>query len=376
MSHPQRSIDDCPFREDVCQHQGQETACCAFLREITGVGATEACRVSRDACTACVESFLPSADDISPVIASLLYGVTEDILAADGVEGCDAETARRLNAWASDCIPLLAPDEENSVAVTTRQGRSAATLPPVETLVPRTVAANMARIEQWAVGVTTAPRRVSTLDACLDSLSASGFTEARLFMDASVPLPSAFAGMEVTLREPQIGAWPSYYLALVELLMRNPHADAFMLVQDDVLFFDHPDLKEYLSRSMWPEGTPAIASLFCPSEYTRPVDGWCQFSPEKAWVLGAEAFVFSAEAARQFISDSIVIRHRLRLGGDGLVHIDDVIGEWAQRLRIPLYFPTPSLVQHIGHVSTLWPSVRALGKRRADRFVGDIVDER
>jgi len=375
MSHVRRNVEDCPFRSDVGKIQDREMACCGFLREITGVKQVQLCHVARDACEACAETFLPSFDDINPVVASLLFNLTEQITSAGGTAGCDANKARRLNAVATDSIPTLLPGEDDCVAVKTRLGRSANRLPPVEQLLPKPTGGNRASIEKWSVGVTTAPRRVPTLDDCLDSLIAAGFQKPRLFMDSAVPVSAEFADLDVTLREPQIGAWPSYYLALVELIMREPDADAFMLVQDDALFFDHPDLREYLEQAMWPEDTPAIASLFCPSRYTQPVDGWQQFPSDNAWVFGAETFVFSRDAARQFIADEIVVLHRWRPGKDGLVHIDDVIGEWVRRQQVPLFYPTPSLVQHIGHVSTLWPSVRAVGRRRADRFAGDIIDQ-
>lgn len=374
MSHLPHKVEDCPFRSDVGQIQDHETACCGFLHQVTGVSETRLCRVARDACEACVETFLPSVNDVNPVVASLLFNLSDQISVAGGVEGCDAEKAQSLNSWATENIPTLLPNEDDSVAVATRRDRSARSLPPIEQMLPKPTGDNMACIEKWAVGVTTAPRRVPTVDDCLDSLIAAGFRHPRLFMDSIVPVSTEFAELEVTRREPQIGAWPSYYLALVELMMREPDADAFMLVQDDVLFFDHPGLREYLEQAMWPIDTPAIVSLFCPSRYTQSVDGWHRFPEDKAWVFGAETFVFSREAARQFVADEIVGLHRSRPGKDGLVHIDDVIGEWAQRKQVALYYPTPSLVQHIGHVSTLWPSVRAVGRRRADRFAGDIAE--
>ena len=33
--------------------------------------------------------------------------------------------------------------------------------------------------------------------------------------------------------------------------------------------------------------------------------------------------------------------------------VDDVIGMWAERSDVPIWYPTPSLVQHIGETSTI-----------------------
>jgi hypothetical protein len=46
--------------------------------------------------------------------------------------------------------------------------------------------------------------------------------------------------------------------------------------------------------------------------------------------------------------------HRWNPKHKGLANLDALIGQWAERSRVPIFFPTPSLVQHIGHVSTLW----------------------
>ena len=73
------------------------------------------------------------------------------------------------------------------------------------------------------------------------------------------------------------------------------------------------------------------------------------------------------------MTDPIVFDHRsnCRLG---LLGIDIEIGRWAHESRLPIYFPTPSLVQHIGDSSSIWvaPDARAMGNRRADRFSGEI----
>jgi hypothetical protein len=223
-------------------------------------------------------------------------------------------------------------------------------------------------VHSWAVGVITSPRPVPTLTACLDSLIRAGWGRPRLFVDSSTTISSRHADLPLTLREPRVGAWPNYYLALAELVFREPEADAYLLVEDDVLFFDREDLRGYLERILWPSETIGAVSLYCASEYTRSTSGWHRFDGE--WVWGALAFLFSQESARRFLGDPEVIAHRSRKQ-TGLVDTDTLIGNWASRQNLPIFFPTPSLVQHIGETSAIWPSARALGLRRADRFAGD-----
>jgi hypothetical protein len=73
------------------------------------------------------------------------------------------------------------------------------------------------------------------------------------------------------------------------------------------------------------------------------------------------------------VTDPLVFEHRSN-PTEGLVNIDILIGRWAHGRQLPIYFPSPSLVQHIGNESSIWsdPDSRAIGDRRADRFAGDI----
>jgi hypothetical protein len=136
---------------------------------------------------------------------------------------------------------------------------------------------------------------------------------------------------------PAIGAWPNFYLTLLELVLGKPKADAILIVQDDAQFYDRENLRDYLGSILWPRETPGIVSLYCSAAYTREAAGWAVC--DTRWEWGALAFVFPLD-----------------------------------RNAIPIWYPTPSLVQHIGETSTVWPGVPAAGFRRADFFAGDLCD--
>ncbi len=206
-----------------------------------------------------------------------------------------------------------------------------------------------------------------TLADCLASLAKAGWDRPRLFVDGDVTVPAAAAHLPRTDRRPQIGAWPNYYLALGELLMRDPEADAYMIVQDDSLFADF-DVRDYLERVLWPGRRPGIASLFCSRAYTRPEPGWRAF--EGVWIWCALAFVFPRDAAQRFLADRDVVLHRWSKTRHNLAEIDWRVGQWAADHGVPVYYPTPSLVQHIGEVSSLWKGLRLQGDRRATWFAG------
>jgi len=174
--------------------------------------------------------------------------------------------------------------------------------------------------------------------------------------------------LPVVLRGRPIGAWPSYYLALSELVLREPQADAYLLVQDDAAFYDRENVRQYLEEISWPTST-GVVSLYCSEAYSQPTSGW--YALDERWVWGAVAFLFPRESARRLLCDERVLAHRWRGPDGGLRNIDAVVGDWVRRSALQVFYPTPSLVQHIGDASTLWPAGRAWLKRRADRFAGD-----
>jgi hypothetical protein len=179
-----------------------------------------------------------------------------------------------------------------------------------------------------------------------------------------------FSDLPVTFHESKLGAWPNYYLALIELLMRDPEADAFLLVQDDVIFYDRQNLREHLEQVLWPADPIGLVSLYCPKAYTQPKTGWHRNKGK--WLLGALAFVFPRELAKRFVCDALVLEHRWSHPKHGLAVIDSVIGCWAARQGVAIHYPTPSLAQHVGDTSTIWLHMRSADDRRADRFAGDL----
>jgi hypothetical protein len=411
-------VEECPFRDEVRGHGAAERARCRLLEQILTAEGRRWCEVGRDACEACCASAPPGPFDVNPVVASLVYGLAEQIVERGGVAGCAAERAAGLRSWAETNLAFDTPSEETvstprrevtpcchlgpevvpqpwaeaggrrgpvfacrhpAHGETTADGcrgcrdweeRPGTPRPPLERLVPPPRAPHGPRVRRWAVGVTTAPRRQPTLSWCLDSLARAGWECPRLFVDSPVTIPGRFAGLPVSLRDSKVGAWPNYYLAVAELLLREPGADALLLVQDDVVLYDRECLREYLERALWPAEAVGAVSLFCSSAYTRPEAGW--YRPEGPWHWGAQALVFPRESAKRFLTDQAVLEHRWSNHYRGLANIDTVVGQWSSRQGLGVYHPSPSLAQHVGDTSTLWPNARIEGPRRADRFAGDL----
>jgi hypothetical protein len=71
-------------------------------------------------------------------------------------------------------------------------------------------------MSQWAVGITTAPREIPTLEATLASVSRAGFTEVQLFAEPDTPLPSRKSDhslhVSISQRGTTLGAFPNWYV--------------------------------------------------------------------------------------------------------------------------------------------------------------------
>jgi hypothetical protein len=199
----------------------------------------------------------------------------------------------------------------------------------------------------------------------------SGWDRLHLFVDGDMPIPTEFDRFCAVRRIPQVGAWQNYVLSLRQLLILEPDADTLMMVQDDVLFPGVPAIRGYVETMPWPSQAPALVSLYCSAHYTAVEPGWCAWT--SIWEYGALAFVFPRELAEAFLSDQGVRGYGARPTAWGTGGIDTIIGQWAGRSGVTIYRPTPSLVQHIGDVSALWPTSRAVGLRTAALYLGDLL---
>lgn len=222
-------------------------------------------------------------------------------------------------------------------------------------------------ITRWGVGLTTAPRREPTLPRTLASVLQAGWGQPCLFAEPGVELPSEFARLPLVRRESRLGAFPNWYLALAELVMRQPRAEAYLLCQDDVLLAD--GLRAYLERTLWPAPRLGVVSVYCPSHYAigRPVGYHIEDRGWNSW--GALAYVFPNPSARALLADPLVVNHRHHGPADGLRNIDSVVGRWCRRRTLPYYVHAPSLAQHIGATSTIWSQATNNGRRRAAEFL-------
>lgn len=199
------------------------------------------------------------------------------------------------------------------------------------------------RSMNWAVGVTTAPRPIATLEQTLKSLKQAGFGPCQLFDDRT-----------------RTGAWRNWLRAVRELLEKHPNADALLICQDDVVLCR--GLREYLEGSLWPADDVAVCSPYCPTLYRSPQPGWHR--EDHGWdLVGAVCWAIPRTAAEAMLRDLGQVKADR--------HIDARIGRWALQTGRSVWYHSPSLAQHVA------PTNSALGhnllgsRRQAADFVGE-----
>ena len=234
---------------------------------------------------------------------------------------------------------------------------------------PGVVEGRSRTVVSWAVGVATAPRAEPTLARTLDSLAAAGWEHPRLFVEPGSEIPPRFADLPRSDRDEPLGAFANWYLALAELVMRSPRAEAYFMVQDDVVFAR--GVRPFLERALWPAANCGAVSIYCPSNYA--VDRPAGFHLEdRGWgTWAAQALLFSNPSARSLLASCELVNHRHHGPRDGSRNIDCVVGHWCRQAGRPFYVYTPSLAQHIGETSTLYASATTSGRRSATTFIGE-----
>ena len=360
-----RHPDNCEYREELA-NKLDDRCRCRLLRGIFHEIPDVECIVKRDTCEACCASFPPNRHHPNPPVASAVFQIASGLVNRKEGNPEIQAAAIAIRQFAVAHLQFEKDYLHYDDALTAAEDSPSQV--DLESIIPAPRCRTGPNVRNWAVGITTARRREPTLSQCIRSLINAGWTSFHVFEDGVSGQDVTPADGRLTTRLPPVGAWPNFYLALVELLMREPDADAVFMLQDDVILANHRGLRQFVERALWPGRRPGIVSLFCPAQYTSSTNGWsCK---EGAWFWGAQAFVFERDIARRFISSDFVIRHRWSCRTRGLANIDWLVGEWAARAGVPVSFPTPSLVQHIGRTSAIWSASNLEGDRLASRYLG------
>jgi hypothetical protein len=224
----------------------------------------------------------------------------------------------------------------------------------------------------WSYGVTTVPRRRELLDATLASLGVAGFRDPWLFCDGYCGIASSpRESIGITQRTVPVLAWGNWVLAVWELYLRRPDADRFAVFQDDLMACR--GLRTYLDHCPYP--ARGYWNLYTFMENEQLVEG----KPE-GWLLspqtgrGAVALVFNREAVTTLLRQPAVVDHA-QDSQFGKRKIDGTVSDAMRGAGWQEWVHNPSLVQHVGEVSTLGPKHHTLRAKtfRADWDATDLL---
>ena len=224
-------------------------------------------------------------------------------------------------------------------------------------------------------------RNPETIWDTIDALKNAGFFDLHFFVDGRFAKITRLEQHGIVLhRKRAVGAWPNFFLPLVELLMRDPNADYYMVIEDDVLFCR--DVYHYLEQCKTPFH---VGSLFSAGRVENAIRekgiGFHALNPGWNVSSGNQAILFSNEYALRFMMSEFVVRYRksppqdldrkhYRL--DGLHHTDCVVGKFAKEAGCGIQYHYPSLCQHIGDESFMYPGFKGKEESRYSiNFPGD-----
>ena len=197
----------------------------------------------------------------------------------------------------------------------------------------------------WAVGVRAVSRNPRALERHLASLKTEGWKEPRVFLPPGIEVQDTQRALSVTIRDSPLEPVKEWFLALSELFMRKPRADAYLLCDDDLLI--SPGLGHYLASSLWPAAEVGVISLVGPAAF--PGNNNSGFH---LWRYGQEptessAYIIPNRSARSLISDQLLLTHRQGSFGGLAKTIDVLLANWCARSGHPYFFHNPCLARRI-----------------------------
>lgn len=234
----------------------------------------------------------------------------------------------------------------------------------------------------WAVTITTAPRRVNYLPQCVDSLRSAGWSNPVVFAE---PGSTTLSHTHTIFNEVRLGCFHNW-LSSAKWALENTTAEQILMMQDDVVV--HPGSRELAEkRLLWPDDA-AFVSLYTPQHYAKGRTGFLKIATKSMW--GACALIWKREALQEAVLSSTICgfkglgpkkkksetiaEHRERVKTfkearkekpELINNSDYAIGLAVLRMSKRMYYVSPSPARHIATVSSIRHGDNK-GKRNCD----------
>lgn len=200
-----------------------------------------------------------------------------------------------------------------------------------------------------AIAVTTAPRKVQTLSTSIKSIRDAGFSQViNIFAEPESIVPQC-ENCRIIRRDKIYGVIRNWMAAAEYLVFYKP---AYVLMlEDDILLSKNAG--STLIKGLLKYHTPRLGflSLFTPRINAKRIDktfsGWAKITPSSR-LCGALGWCFPVEVMETLLRSRTL--QKVINNKDGL---DTTVGQVLGNNRMVCYQHFPSLSDHIGYISTL-----------------------
>jgi hypothetical protein len=217
---------------------------------------------------------------------------------------------------------------------------------------------------KWSYGITTVPQRLgTTLPKTIASLAAAGFDKPQLFIDGPSSGFESF-NLPMTSHSPGVRVFGNWYLALLELYVREPGASRYAIFQDDIIACRN--LKDYLDKVPYPDKGYWNLYTVPKNQERMPKTGATGFYLSNQMGRGALALVFDRITVTTLLSQPDFVQHPQDVTG-GWRNVDGSVVTSLAKASWKEYVHHPSLVQHTGIDSSIGNAYKA----DAESFPGE-----
>lgn len=221
---------------------------------------------------------------------------------------------------------------------------------------------------KWFCAVTTAPRKTSTLQTCLESMEVAGFQPFVFAEPGNYNLPPEFSH-SLVMHKKRLGVWHNWLFSL-RYALENSDANIIMTVQDDSLF--HPDSRQFTESILWPHDRVGFVSLYTPAHYNKKPNfktvkrpcGINRIYTRSMW--GACALVWPRKVVEEMLEQPLIktwigaptktrnskVMQRRAANPHLVQNSDTAIGKLMNRMDRSMWFMDPSPVNHFATTST------------------------
>lgn len=200
------------------------------------------------------------------------------------------------------------------------------------------------------IAITTAPREIPTINACIKALRRAGYKDTIYIFAEPGDLNISAENVEIHIHTEKKGAFNNYDYVLNWFLGKED--DELLIMQDDLIVCC--DFLEKIKQAPAHFGYLNLLTVAEHPEVTKivPKHGWnrCYIG---RWAWGA-CYLMKKEVIEKILKNDYYINHKSgKSDGNKGEMIDGCISQCLKLMDLPMYYHNPSITQHIGVSSTL-----------------------